>query len=215
MKQDPFSIELTPAESMFATVNHYLVEKYLNLRKLPFDEWYDVVIFRYIRSVKRWFALPELRKYSFERVAFLAMRSAVGNEFKKQSRRIQTVSLEEIIPGTDSTVYADTVTYENLDYINYGGGEAMEIKYDVKLPDKPTRAGRKSDEAIAIEAFLMMTDKKNMCFTYLSEDDAKKKCSTIYSYRRTNNHKELYDIMREGKCIYIIRAQADKKAKRG
>lgn len=131
MKQDPFSVELTPAENLFAAVNHYLVEKYLKIRKLPFDEWYDVVIFRYIRSVKRWFALPDLRKYSFERVAFLAMRSAVGNELKKQGRRIQTISLEEIIPGADNVIYADTITYKNLDYINYGDGGSMDIKYDV------------------------------------------------------------------------------------
>lgn len=211
MKQDPFSIELTPAESLFASANHYLVEKYLRLRKLPFDEWYDVVIFRYIRSVKRWFALPYLREYSFERVAFLAMRSAVGNEFKKQGRRIQAVSLDEIIPGSDNLVYADMITYENLDYINYGGDENMEIKYDVTLPENVKRVGKKSDEAIAIDAFLMMTDKKNMCFVYTSEDDVKRKHSTIQSYRRLNNQKGLYEIRRSGKCIYIIRAQSDTK----
>lgn len=80
-------------------------------------------------------------------------------------------------------------------------------------PKKKARVGKKSDEAIAIEAFLMMTDKKNMCFTYKSEDDAKKKCSTIRSYRRTNNHKELYDVMRSDNCIYIIRIMPDKKTK--
>lgn len=47
------------------------------------------------------------------------MRSAVGHERQKQKRRIQTVSLDEPIPGTDGLTYADIVTEENLNYIPY------------------------------------------------------------------------------------------------
>lgn len=53
MRKDPLNTPLTDEEQKFATDNHYLVFKYLRLRKLPPDEWYDVVIFRYLRSVKR------------------------------------------------------------------------------------------------------------------------------------------------------------------
>lgn len=116
MRKDPLNTPLTVEEQKFATDNHYLVYKYLRLRKLPPDDWYDVVIFRYLRSVKRWFAYPELHKHNFKIVAFYAMRSAVGHEMDKQKRRIQTVSLNDPIPGTDGLTYADMVTCNNMSY---------------------------------------------------------------------------------------------------
>lgn len=110
MTQEPLTVE----EQDFAVQNHYLVMEYLKIRKLPADDWYDVVIFRYLRSVIRWHQELELHYYSFKTIAFKAMQSAVGNECKKQSRRINTISLEEPIPGTDGMTYGDTITYENL-----------------------------------------------------------------------------------------------------
>ncbi len=207
-KKDALNSPLTAEEQAFAAENYGLIKKYLNIRKLPYDDWHDIVVFRYLRSVKRWFAIPELHKYSFESVAFYAMRSAIGNERKKQKRRIQTVSLDDVIPDTDGITYADTVTYENLNYINFEGGEDMNIKYDVKLPEKAVKHGKKCDEVIAIEAFLKMRDKKNMCFEYEAEDEAKKKRGTIQSYRRREGHKEIYDVYRVEKCVYIVRLKA-------
>ena len=117
MIKDPLDTPLTDEEQKFATDNHYLVFKYLRLRKLPPDEWYDVVIFRYLRSVKRWFAYPELHKHNFEIIAFYAMRSAIGHELDKQKRRVQTVSLNEVIPGTNGVTYMEMVTSNNLGYV--------------------------------------------------------------------------------------------------
>lgn len=117
MRKDPLNAPLTDEEQKFATDNHYLVFKYLRLRKLPPDEWYDVVIFRYLRSVKRWFAYPELHEHNFEIIAFYAMRSAIGHELDKQKRRAQTVSLNEVIPGTNGVTYMEMVTSNNLGYV--------------------------------------------------------------------------------------------------
>lgn len=117
MRKDPLNTPLTDEEQKFAADNHYLVFKYLRLRKLPPDEWYDVVIFRYLRSVKRWFAYPELHEHNFEIIAFYAMRSAIGHELDKQKRRVQTVSLNEVIPGTNGVTYMEMVTNNNLGYV--------------------------------------------------------------------------------------------------
>lgn len=102
---------LTPEEAQFAADNHYIIEKYLRIRKLPLDDWYDVVIFRYLRSVKRWFLYPELHEHNFEIVAFYAMRSAIGHEQAKQGRRVKTVSIDSPIPGTNGLTYAETLSY--------------------------------------------------------------------------------------------------------
>lgn len=105
-----YDLTLTPEETAFAIENQYLINKYLRIRGLKIEDWYDVVVFRYMRSVKRWFAIPELHKYKFQTIVFNAMRSAVGNEYKKQGRRPRTISLFEAIPGTDDLTYMDTLT---------------------------------------------------------------------------------------------------------
>ena len=126
---------LTPEERLFAEQNHYLVDQFLYWNRLQWDDWYDVVIFRYLLSVKKWLQRADLHKYKFSTIVRQDLRSAVGYEREKQSREIQTISLEEIIPGTDGVTYMDTITADNLDYINYGE-EDMDISYNVKLPPK-------------------------------------------------------------------------------
>ena len=115
MRLDP----LTEQERDFAAKHLDTVFKYLKFRGLPSDEWFDVVIFRYLRSVHRWHTELELHYYTFNTIAEKAMQSAIGGEYAKQERRIKTISLEELIPGSEDVTYGDTVTNDNLDYINY------------------------------------------------------------------------------------------------
>ena len=127
MRRDRFSAPLTDAEREFAAAHHYLIAKYLRKRRLPIDDWYDIVAFRYCRSVKRWFAIPALHKHSFEIIAFYAMRSAIGHEYEKRKRRIRTVSLEDKIPGADHLRYGDIATEDHRFYrqrkeMHYGFG---------------------------------------------------------------------------------------------
>ena len=110
---------LSPIEREVAEQNAYMISRFLAANRLPADDWWDVVVFRYLLTVKNWFSRPELYKYEFSTLAWQGMSSAVYNERRKQSRRIQTISLDETIPGTDGLTYADTVTAANLDYIPY------------------------------------------------------------------------------------------------
>lgn len=100
---------LTPEEAQFATDNINIVWWYLDQQGLDRAEWFDVVIFRYMLTVKRWFALPDLRKVKFVTVACNAMRSAIGNERRKRANEPKTVSLYEPIPGTDDLLFIDTI----------------------------------------------------------------------------------------------------------
>ena len=108
MRRDRFNAPLTDAEREFAAAHHYLIAKYLRKRRLPIDDWYDIVAFRYCRSVKH--------KHSFEIIAFYAMRSAIGHEYEKRKRRIRTVSLEDKIPGADHLRYGDIATEDHRFY---------------------------------------------------------------------------------------------------
>lgn len=105
---------LNKHEQEFATSQHHLIEQYLKMKGLPIDEWYDIVVFRYLRSVYRWFHEPELRKYSFRSVCFLAMRSAIGNELEKQKRQVKTISLDSPVPGTENLIYHDIITKKKV-----------------------------------------------------------------------------------------------------
>lgn len=101
---------LTSEESQFATTHLNLVWWYLHRRQLPADEWFDIIVLRYLNSVKRWFTEPELHKWKFTTIAIAAMRSAIGNEVKKQMRRPQSVSIYSIIPETNNLSFAQTLT---------------------------------------------------------------------------------------------------------
>lgn len=110
---------LTPEERAVAETNLWIVHSFLRAQKLPHDEWFDVVIFRYLLTVERWFREPKLYRYEFTTIAWSAMRSAVGHEKRKRSRQIKTVSLDDPVPGTDGLTWADIITEGNLDYIPY------------------------------------------------------------------------------------------------
>lgn len=202
---------LTRKERDFAGKNHYLINDYLTRYGLDPDEWYDVVVFSYMLAVQKWFAYPRLHRWSFKTIAFNTMRSAVGNEKNKQKRRIKTVSLYEVIPGTEDMTLMDTITYENLEY---KGVYDMDISYNVLLPEKASRAfsGKKSDEVAAIEMFLNMDARKtkNMRFEYKTEAETNKKMSTVRSYINKKNLKEVIEMFRSENCLYIVRKEGKK-----
>ena len=110
---------LRPEEKAVAQQNYWIVERFLKAQQLPSDDWFDVVIFRYLLTVQNWFNRPELYRYEFSTIAWAAMRSAVSNERKKQRRRIHTISLDEVIPGSENIKYGDIITAKNLDYVPY------------------------------------------------------------------------------------------------
>lgn len=199
---------LTEEEQQFAADNHHIVDKFLRSRGLQKNEWYDVVIFRYLLSVKKWHLRPELHQWEFAAIAFNDMRSAVWSERGKQGRRIQTVSLDGIVPGTDDLMLMDTITGDNLNYVPYcTEGDDMNISYNVPLPEN--RRKKKSDEVIAIEAFLTTAKMKNMRIEYDTEEEAKKKIISVRSYRNKNKLQEKVDVFRDGKDVYVVKIKKE------
>lgn len=76
---------LTDAQKSFAEEHHDLVFDYLRLRGLE-EDYYDVVILRYLTAVQQYDLRPELRQYQFRTIAYQAMRSALNNHFSRQAR---------------------------------------------------------------------------------------------------------------------------------
>ena len=58
-------IPLSDIQKDFAEENHGLVYAFLNAHSLDEEEFYDVVIFGYLRAVRRYFTEAGLKKYKF------------------------------------------------------------------------------------------------------------------------------------------------------
>ncbi len=89
----------------------------------------------------------------------------------------------------------------------------MNITYNVEIPERKRTCGKKSEETLAIIAFLANPKQYNMCFEYESEKVIKSKRSTLQSYRRTNNLQNKYEIIShvEAKKIYIVKTKKSAK----
>lgn len=84
----------------------------------------------------------------------------------------------------------------------------MKITYDLEfLPERKRAAGRKSEETLAVIAFLADGKKKNMCIEYDTPKDAKRKYDTLRNYRNSNKLQDVFDIYRIEEKIYIVKTK--------
>lgn len=120
---------LTEEQSAFAEKHHHVVMDFLRRRRLPESEFYDVVIFRYLRTVQLYCTKPQLHRYKFETIAFNAMDWQLKSYWRKAYHALhKTLSLDaqlagsgmalrDLIPADDSDAgdaVCDTLTAEAL-----------------------------------------------------------------------------------------------------
>lgn len=84
-------IPLNDTQRIFADKNHNLVYKFLHEKNLPASEYYDIVIFGYLRAVQRYLTDPNLAGYSFATVAWRAMEGEVANTHRTDKRRFRVI----------------------------------------------------------------------------------------------------------------------------
>ena len=105
---------LTDYERQYAEEHHALVYRFLHDKGLDINEFYDVVIFRYLATVQRYLSEPQLRQYSFTTVAYSAMNSAVNHHWKSEKR------WRELCPITDTDYISRVIgTDPNRDEKNH------------------------------------------------------------------------------------------------
>lgn len=105
-------IPLNDTQRIFADKNHNLVYKFLHEKNLPASEYYDIVIFGYLRAVQRYLTDPNLSGYSFATVAWRAMEGEVVNTHRTDKRRFRGHPLRPV-PAVlhrafDPALYADS-----------------------------------------------------------------------------------------------------------
>jgi hypothetical protein len=120
---------LTPEMQKFAEEHYKLIFKFLYLRNLSENEFFDLAAIGYCKSVEYHFKNPK-ENYSFSTLAFLFMSRAISNYFKKLHRKkregdLYAVSLDAIF----DTNNGDNVSYMNVVsvYSDFSRLEAAEI----------------------------------------------------------------------------------------
>lgn len=82
----------------------------------------------------------------------------------------------------------------------------MKITYDLEvLPERRrSNAGRKSEETLAIIAFLA-GKQKNMRIEYDDPKECKRRYDTLRNYRRVSKLQDVIDLFKDDRSIYVIR----------
>lgn len=200
---------LTPEERTFAEENHSALEWCMRIQRLDSD-LYDVAVFGYLQAVKKWFARPDLRKWSFRTVCKQSVRSYVGAERKKQDRQIQTVSLDDVIPGTNDLTYGHCITEENIRYLT-GGKKKMAIKitYDTAIPAVAKLSGATSVEVEKLLEF-MASSHYAMCFDYGDKKEADKKAKVLRGWQKYQKRND-FEVCKRGEMVFIKKIKTTPK----
>ena len=82
----PMRDQMTPAEQAFAEEHHRLYLKFLGQYGLD-EEYYSVLLERYLRTVMKYCRDEHLRKYRFSTILWQNLRSELDNYWKEQLRR--------------------------------------------------------------------------------------------------------------------------------
>lgn len=105
-------VPLTMEQKLFAADHHGLVYKFLNENRLSEDEFYDVIIFGYLKAVRDYFSNDSLQQYSFATIAWKGMRNCLFNHVrakKSQKRNAEVISIH-LIPHEDSLPLEETLS---------------------------------------------------------------------------------------------------------
>lgn len=110
---------LTAREKRLAEENHNLVYSFLHQNSYSIEEYYNIVIFGYLKAVQAWCrSVKKRKKYCLSTLTWLYMRAEVGNHFRTGNYQCRKPT--EGIISFDAE-YAET---ENL--YNAVGGESVE-----------------------------------------------------------------------------------------
>ena len=107
---------LTERQRSFAADNHYVLEEYLQRKNLPLDDFYDVVVFGYLRAVKHYDESEDVQPFGFRAVAEDHMYAELCGYMRKQKLRnknVRILSLDR--PVSTHLTLGDVIADERAD----------------------------------------------------------------------------------------------------
>lgn len=204
---------LTEEEQQYAAEHYEVLIWCMRVLRIPEDDS-GLAALGFLQAVKKWMARPELHSHSFRTIALWSMKSHLQTERRRESRRIPTVSLETVIPGTDDFTYGDTITYDNMSYLYRKETKvAFEIKYDVKIPEA-AKLGRVPSVEIELLMEFLESNHKTVHLAYDEAKTASSKVCTLRAWVKKSGRNDV-NVYKYGTDIYIervpVRKQGGKK----
>ena len=107
----------TKEDRQFAEDNHGIISTFLNEKQLSEDDYYDVVVFGYLRAVQEYFDNNGICKYKFSTLAWKRMQHVLLDYYKylsRPKRNATIISLDELIDGEKGLCFANAIIYDDL-----------------------------------------------------------------------------------------------------
>ena len=130
-------VPLTREQREFATKWHNLIYSLLNEKGLPEEDYYDIVVFGFLRAVRRYFTEPALQQYAFSTIAWQAMESDLSNHYKakyRQKRNGYTISIHTLTYGSEPVQLEEALSAPDQ--------MMMQLETELLLHDLAQRATR-------------------------------------------------------------------------
>jgi len=141
-------IVLTVEQQKFAADNHGLVYSFLNSRRLCEDDFYDIVIFGFLRAVKRYSDEPKARQYAFSTIAWREMVQSLSNYYKsltRQKRQAYVISL-------DSVVYRDEEALSLQEVLSTPDPLMADLETELLMLELASRVSKRDMDVIRMKA---------------------------------------------------------------
>lgn len=82
----------------------------------------------------------------------------------------------------------------------------MKISYDLDdLPQRKAQQGVKSEDTLAVIAFLADGKRRNMKIAYDTEKECRTRCKSLRRWRNNHALQEVFDIYAVDACIVIVK----------
>lgn len=140
-------IILTPEQQEFAAEYHNVIYAFLNKKKLREDDYYDIVVFGFLRAVQEYLERPELRRYSFTTIAWRKMESSLADFYKSQNRQKRhcyILSLDSLLSNGDFLPVEETVAVPD--------SRMMQLETELLLHELASRVSRRQMNVIRMKA---------------------------------------------------------------
>jgi len=108
---------LTVKQKRYAEKHHNLVLEFLDNKRLPQNEYYDVVIFGYFEAVQRYLKNKALReKFDFKVIAFRKMKDSLSSEYRMLNRQKRKGTLLSLDADDDMkyTLYDEVAAFNSV-----------------------------------------------------------------------------------------------------
>lgn len=104
--------KLSPEQQVFAEENLKIVYSFLHSKNLSIEEYFDIVIFGYIKAVKEYTERPDIQKYSFTTIAFRKMETTLVVHAKHHSRQKRKEDIPALRLDAKCSLESDDELYE-------------------------------------------------------------------------------------------------------